>query len=227
MSGIVFLSGAVKAAYASERVGFMLNPDMGNRIPAGATFALDNGVYGAWQRGAPHDVDRWLRWLDRQPREGCLFAIAPDIIGDPWGSWDRSFDWFPRIRAMGFPVAFAAQNGFDLIEDDRWSWDAFDALFLGGGLECYRCDVGWPPGTKVCAHCAGPVTEWKLGSWAEWATSEAKRHGKTVHMGRVNSGRRLRLAASWGVDSVDGTYLARTGPPGLAAVESWLELPAA
>ena len=32
--------------------------------------------------------------------------------------------------------------------------------------------------------------------------------GKWVHVGRVNSWRRLDLVASWNVDSVDGTYLA-------------------
>ena len=41
--------------------------------------------------------------------------------------------------------------------------------------------------------------------------------GKWVHVGRVNSWRRLDLVASWDVDSVDGTNLAfaptPTAPP--------------
>ena len=46
----------------------------------------------------------------------------------------------------------------------------------------------------------GGTTEWKM-------SDEARRlmDGRWTHMGRVNSFRRLQLAKSWGVDSVDGT----------------------
>jgi hypothetical protein len=41
-------------------------------------------------------------------------------------------------------------------------------------------------------------------------------------MGRVNSRRRLRLAAEWHVDSVDGTYLAFGPTVNSARLTSWL-----
>lgn len=43
---------------------------------------------------------------------------------------------------------------------------------------------------------------------AETIARHAKGQGLWVHMGRVNSARRLRIAESWGVDSCDGTFLA-------------------
>jgi hypothetical protein len=60
-------------------------------------------------------------------------------------------------------------------------WDGLDALFLGGS------------------------TDWKLGQHARALATEAKARGRWLHMGRVNSNRRLALALSWGCDSVDGS----------------------
>jgi len=62
-------------------------------------------------------------------------------------------------------------------------WDDFDALFIGG------------------------TTAWKLSEAVYQLCQEAKRRGKWVHMGRVNSLRRMRLAESFGCDSADGTML--------------------
>jgi hypothetical protein len=55
----------------------------------------------------------------------------------------------------------------------------------------------------------GASTEWKLGPSAEALVAQAKDRGKWVHMGRVNSHRRIRYAASIGCDSVDGTKWVR------------------
>ena len=45
---------------------------------------------------------------------------------------------------------------------------------------------------------------------------------KWVHVGRVNSWRRLDLVASWDVDSVDGTYLAFGPDANGARLATWL-----
>lgn len=42
-------------------------------------------------------------------------------------------------------------------------------------------------------------------------------------MGRVNSGRRLRTAAWFGADSVDGTYLAFGPDTNLPRIQGWLD----
>jgi hypothetical protein len=50
-----------------------------------------------------------------------------------------------------------------------------------------------------------------IGGSTEWKLSEAARRlidDRWCHMGRVNTHRRLRLAKSWGVDSVDGSSMA-------------------
>jgi hypothetical protein len=55
----------------------------------------------------------------------------------------------------------------------------------------------------------GGTSEFKCGEQARRLVVEAKRQGKWVHMGRVNTDQRMRLAQSWGVDSVDGTSVSR------------------
>jgi hypothetical protein len=104
--------------------------------------------------------------------------------------------WLARIRDLGVPAAFAAQDGCDLL---GVPWDAFDVLFIAGS------------------------TEWKTGPVAERLAREAKERGKGVHMGRVNSRQRLRTAEWFGCDSADGTYLAFGPEKNLARLTGWLD----
>jgi hypothetical protein len=121
--------------------------------------------------------------------------VAPDVVPDAAATLERSLPWLPRIRALGMPAALVAQNGQESLPVP---WSEFDCLFIGGD------------------------TAWKLGAAARELAGEAKARGKWVHMGRVNSERRIRYAAAIGCDSVDGTYL-RFGPDRLLPdVLAWL-----
>jgi hypothetical protein len=112
---------------------------------------------------------------------------------------ERGKPWLYRIRTLGYPVAYVAQDGF---EDVPAPWSEFDVLFLGGS------------------------TEWKLSHRARAATDEAKALGKRVHMGRVNSRKRYEIAKSWGCDSVDGTFLTFGPDKNLPQLLSWIGVPA-
>ena len=58
----------------------------------------------------------------------CLFATAPDVVGDAQATLRRAYmlGW---IRYAGLPAALVAQDG---LEHLAIPWDDFDALFLGG-----------------------------------------------------------------------------------------------
>lgn len=127
---------------------------------------------------------RWAKWLAAQPPGGCRFAVAPDVPFDAEATLRRYGPAGRYIRRVGYPAALAAQNGLERLPVP---WHEFDALFLGGD------------------------TAWKLGPEARAITAEARARGVWVHMGRVNSLRRLEYAAAIGCDSADGTYL-RSGP---------------
>jgi hypothetical protein len=174
-------------------LGMIDTPKQGNRRPEGIAWCADNGVFG---KGYPGD-DKWWAWLEANATdaETCIFAVAPDVVGDAQATLDRSLPWLPRIRALGYPAAFVAQDG---LESLTIPWDEFDVLFIGGS------------------------TEWKLGSHARLIVSEAKARGKHVHMGRVNSEKRLRYAQAIGCDSADGTYIAFGPDVNLPNVLAWL-----
>lgn len=180
----------VQALMAAGELGCIVTPAQGNRIPTGAPWCADNGCFG---KGYPGDA-KWLRWLERRVQTpGCLFAVAPDVVGDAAATLARSAPFLPRIRELGVPAALVAQDG---LEHLTIPWADFDVLFIGGS------------------------TEWKLGAAARRIVAEAKARGKWVHMGRVNTGKRYRYAAAIGCDSVDGTTLAQY-PGTLVDVLDW------
>lgn len=129
--------------------------------------------------------DPWLDWLERMAATaGCLFAVVPDKVADAAVTRQMFSEWATIVAELGYRPAYVAQNG---ATPASIPWDQADAVFIGGD------------------------TAWKLGHQAEAITAEAKRQGRWVHMGRVNSLRRMRIAADWGVDSCDGTFL-KFGP---------------
>jgi len=186
----------VRAAMSAGLLGCMTTPAQGNRIPDGALYAADNGKFGKGWPGA----DRWFDWLEttvtRYGADRCLWAVAPDVPFDAAGTLAESLPWLARIRELGIPAAFAAQDGCDLL---GLPWDEFDVLFLAGS------------------------TEWKIGPVAERLAREAKARGKTVHMGRVNSARRLGIAEWFGCDTADGTYLTFGPDTNLPKLTAWLD----
>jgi len=187
---IIYLSGAIRAELTGDpRFGFLATPNMGNRAPDW-TWGADTGCFSAGGAQQFHMSD-YLRWLDSRPRESCLFATAPDVLGDPVATLERSIPAFPEIARLGFKRALVAQDGLELL---TVPWDSFDCLFLGGRRAEKRGGY-----------------EWKLSPAAAGLAHEAKQRGKWVHMGRVNSFTRLKHAASIGCDSADGTFL-KYGP---------------
>jgi hypothetical protein len=175
------------------QLGQIVTPAAGNRVGHTVQWCGDNAVFAGKYPGDVQFI-AWLRRL-RPDRERCRFVVAADVVGDAAATLRRSAAMLPAIRGLGFPAALAAQNG---LEDMRIPWDTFDALFLGGD------------------------TEWKLGPAARALTAEARHRGKWVHMGRVNSLRRLRYAHHIGCDSADGTFLAFGPDQNLPRLLGWL-----
>ena len=125
------------------------------------------------------DEARFRKMLDRvKGWPGCLFVAAPDVVGDARGTLGRFDGWAAEIASRGLPVALVGQDGAESME---LPWDRIDAFFVGGS------------------------TGWKLSAAAADLCVEAKGRGKWVHVGRVNTRKRLRIAHDVGADSVDGT----------------------
>lgn len=168
-------------ARTRDDIGYMLEPRMGRRIALSwVPFAIDNGCYST---SFHFDLAWWIKdliWVAMRYLSTCLFVVAPDVVGNAWATFDRSFPLLPLIRQFGYRAAYVTQDGQDRFDPP---WDHFDVLFVGGS------------------------NAWK-DSEASWALCrEAKQRGKSVHVGRVNGLARLARCRREGVDSVDGTML--------------------
>lgn len=224
----------VRDAMRAGLIGCMTTPMQHNALPAGVPWAADNGAFG---KGYPGDR-AWLAWLDSRPwdRSLCLFATAPDVVGDAAATLARSLPFLPVIRSMGYPAALVAQNG---LQSAGVPWELVDVLFLGGGLECSdhgqvepRVINPRPPGARggalvrqFCPTCGLELQEWKLSAAAAALTDEARRRGKPVHCGRVNGKARLAAAMAMGCASADGTFLAFGPDRNLPQLLRWLAEP--
>lgn len=183
---------AVIDAMQAGVIGYIDTPAQGNKRPDGVAWCADNGCYSdKWNE------EKWWQFLveNAHRADTCLFAVAPDVVGDAWRSHMKSYPWLAKIKALGYPVAYVLQ---DNAEKHPIPWHDFDVAFVGG------------------------TTEWKLGSAARALVAEAKRRGKWVHMGRVNSERRFRYARAIGCDSVDGTYLTFGPDVNLPKLLTWV-----
>lgn len=168
-----------KAVRDNPAMGYITTPESyrANQVQevAGAYWCADNGCFSD-----RFDEAKWWSWLSEQDPASCLFATAPDVVGDHQATLAKSTAWLPKIRALGFPAAFVIQDGATV---DTIPWGDCDAVFIGG------------------------TTNFKLSDDALAIIFAAKDRGKWVHVGRVNSRRRFMRFADV-ADSCDGTFLA-------------------
>jgi hypothetical protein len=174
------------ARFAHPALGRLIQPRHTSSIEAtdaeGIAWAADNDCFQGL------DPVAWEKMLDRiTGLEGCLWATVPDKVGDAVETARMFEKWAPALERRGIPVALVAQDGLEDLTD--WlarTWHRIDALFIGG------------------------TTEWKLGPEARALVREAQARGKWVHVGRVNTLRRLDYCRDvLEADSVDGSKWAK------------------
>lgn len=164
-----------------QHMGMLMTPRGGYSVQP----VIDAGAVWACDNEAYSSFSRdaFVRMLKKyRGLPNCLFVTAPDVVADAQATMLRFRMWQPVIRYYGYPVALVAQDGLEHLSTD---WHSFDALFIGGS------------------------TEWKLGKAAAALALEAKLRGKHIHVGRVNSNHRLRVAKNLFADTIDGSGYAK------------------
>lgn len=174
---VMYLSGVINQAVLNAPEIGLMYSPKMGNRTYAKTQAIDNGRFAL-----PWDETAWRRMLERHlsVREHVLFAVVPDVVGNASATLIDWRQWAPEVRNLGYPLAFVTQDG---CSTDLVPWDELDVLFIGGS------------------------NDWKFSPSSIAIVKEAHRRGKPVHMGRVNTVRRLRGATAIGVRSVDGTFL--------------------
>ncbi|MBE9505469.1 MAG: hypothetical protein IMY84_01520 [Chloroflexi bacterium] len=147
-----------------------------------APYAVDNGAWGAHNRGIEWDGDAFEALVSR-----CVdpdWVVVPDIVAGGPASLERSLRWISKLRSMGVArMVLPVQDGMS-VDDVRPLLGDDVGIFIGGD------------------------TEWKLETMPQWGALGAEL-GVLVHAGRVNSGKRIALCAESGIHSFDGTSCTR------------------
>jgi hypothetical protein len=148
----------------------------------GFPYAIDNGAWTAFTQKRPWDRAKF-EGVVALLGAGADWIVLPDIVEGGMESLNRSLDWIPRLDHLRVPLLIPVQDGMTY-EDLAPHVGPLVGLFVGGS------------------------TEWKEASMAEWGRLKLDT-GCYLHVGRVNSARRIRLCHLAGVDSFDGTSVTR------------------
>lgn len=174
----------------------LMTPDTHVRrlTPAGMAYALDNGAWGAFQRGEPWDRERFdqmcAAWAS-----AADWIVLPDIVAGGAESLALSLSWKARITVPRLRL-IAVQDGMTP-DDVAPHVDGDCGIFVGGS------------------------TDWKLDTMSHWGRL-AQRRGCYLHIARVNTVRRIIRCQDVGAHSFDGTSPSRfsvTTPRLTAAVK--------
>lgn len=240
-AGPVYLTGVSTAESKADtrpNLGALAQPDtsLHGDVADGlyGYFGADNGFYGLGTKADPtpekiqRHTEKWTAWVrDRVAPLGerCLFVTIPDVLhwhthptkvnprtGKPVrycvGDAEATLRQYPlyaaMVRALGLTPALVLQDGLEL-----------DGEFLVAGTE----RVAW---SQVDSVFVGGSDEFKLGAQAEAICREARRRGLWVHVGRVNSWKRIAIVRDY-ADSVDGTYLQFGPSKNWPKLAEWLD----
>jgi hypothetical protein len=117
---------------------------------------------------------------EQHHKDRCLFVTVPDIVGSARRTLEVFDHW--KKRLTGWKLALVCQDGQ---EDLPLPWSEISAVFIGG------------------------TTTFKCSDHAAHIIKAAKALVKWTHVGRVNHAARFDHFGKLGVDSIDGTGIAR------------------
>ena len=144
----------------------------------GFPYALDNGAWTAFSKGQPFD-ERAFEIALRKTGGGADWTVLPDIVAGGLPSLDLSLKWMRRVLDETPRALLAVQNGMEP-KDVRGFLGPRVGLFVGGD------------------------TTWKLQTLPIWGAL-GREVGCWVHVGRVNTARRIWSCARADATSFDGT----------------------
>ena len=150
-------------------------------------YAIDNGAYGYYTRGESFNGGAFLSLCDEW-YHAADWIVVPDKVGDWEETIAMSMRWTNILTSYNRPLLIVAQDGCEV--DDYHTIKSILRSRIYGGL------------------FIGGTTDWKLKHLPMLA-SLCKEAGKICHVGRVNSGKRVKYCYDSGASSIDGSGMSR------------------
>ena len=145
-------------------------------------YALDNGAWSAHTQGVAFDTARFELAVAKLGARAD-WVVVPDVVADARATLTLAERWLPRLEHRCRRMLVAVQDGMTRDCVDAWLSTAC-GIFVGGS------------------------TEWKLRTLPYWGDVAAYR-GCWLHVGRVNSEKRIVRCHEAGATSFDGTSATR------------------
>lgn len=180
MIGYASNTGTLRNLAALRAAGWRILLTPQNPKPRdGIRHGIDNGAWPAFKNNTEFDGKAFFDLVERAGGSAD-FVVVPDIVAGGMNSLAFSLSWLPRLRHV-WRLLLPVQDGMDVqsVSNVLHAWSGL-GIFLGGS------------------------TEWKLKTMYGWGMLAAAL-GRHYHVGRVNTVRRIRLAAEAGAHSFDGT----------------------
>jgi hypothetical protein len=156
----------------------------------GFRYALDNGAWWAFNNQCEFDAAAFLAAFDLLG-EGADFVVLPDIVAGGERSLAFSMSWAHRLD-RSCPQLLAVQDGMT--------------------VEMVAPCIG--PGRGIFVGGSDEFKETTLATWGDLA----RQREAYLHVGRVNTCRRIYLCEAAGADSFDGS-----GPSRFASELGYLD----
>lgn len=148
----------------------------------GFPYALDNGAWSYYQQGESFNEERFWGLLYAMG-PAADFITVPDIVAGGLESLRFSEAWLPKLEGFGRLLLIPVQDGMR------------------------PADVNGVLSNRVGIFVGG-TTEFKLASLQSWGELARKRNCY-LHVGRVNTRRRIKACAMAGAHSFDGSSVSR------------------
>lgn len=186
------------------------DPFPGTMITFGRPWGGDSGAFT--KKFSPKEFFSWLHRIKTYISTN-LFIACPDAVYNAYDTLLLYREYSTLIKSIGFRIALVAQDGLKFDEFGVYS-------FYGEDLIHNREYVEW-----IDFHCLfiGGTTEYKDGLEVEKLIKYAQYKNRIVHVGRVNSGRRLRHFKALHVDTVDGTHIRFKPKQSIQEIMKWME----
>jgi len=114
-----------------DKMGQLHSPEDKNGPPRQEfPWALDNGIFGAWEKGTEWSPDPLFRFLEKYSFLRPRWVVVPDQVADRDETLRRWEKYSPALRAFGVPLGFVVQD--DMTEADP---PECECLFVGGSTE--------------------------------------------------------------------------------------------
>ena len=122
-----FEAGMMAGKYPGK-IGHLHSVESPREPKQGIPWALDNGVFGAWQQNREWTEEPLYRYLDQFAAWSPSWVVVPDWVGDREETLRRWENHVDAIQAFGCPLAIAVQDG---MSPDDVPAEA-DVIFVGG-----------------------------------------------------------------------------------------------